>query len=49
MGVVIEDDGMTTEEFKTEMLYLNEELTKLNAEAQELEKQISQNIKELFQ
>ena len=33
VGVVIEDDGMTAEEFKTEMLSLNEELSRLNAEA----------------
>lgn len=48
VGVVIEDDGMTAEEFKTEMLSLNEELTKLNTEAQELEKQIADNLKGLL-
>ena len=30
VGVVIEDDGMTEEEFKAEMLSLNDELSKLN-------------------
>ena len=48
VGVVIEDDGMTEEEFKDTMLSLNSELTALNAEAKELEAQIAENIKALF-
>lgn len=48
VGVVIEDDGMTTEEFKTEILKLNEELDKLNSQAHILENKISENIKGLF-
>jgi type I restriction enzyme M protein len=48
VGVVIEDDGMTEEEFKVEMLSLNEELSKLNAEANSLESKISDNLKELL-
>ena len=48
VGVVIEDDGMTEEEFKDTMLSLNSELTVLNAEAKELEAQIAENIKSLF-
>ena len=44
VGVVIEDDGMTAEEFKAEMLSLNGEFEKLNKEAQALEKQISENL-----
>lgn len=48
VGVVIEDDGMTAEEFKAEMLSLNEELLKLNDEAYSLEQMIAENIKELF-
>lgn len=48
VGVVIEDDGMTEEEFKTEMLGLNAELTKLNEEAHELETVIANNLKGLF-
>lgn len=47
VGVVIEDDGMTEEEFKAEMLALNDELLSLNAEAQELEKKITDNLREL--
>lgn len=48
VGVVIEDDGMTAEEFKAEMLSLNEELLKLNDEAHLLEQTIAENLKELF-
>lgn len=48
VGVVIEDDGMTEEGFKTEMLSLNEELSKLNEEAHELEHKIADNFRELF-
>lgn len=48
VGVVIEDDGMTKEEFKDTMLSLNNELEKLNQEAKQLEEQISLNIKGLF-
>lgn len=49
VGVVIEDDGMTEEEFKAQMLSLNDELSKLNEEAYELEQKIEENLKELFQ
>lgn len=48
VGVVIEDDGMTAEEFKAEMLSLNDELSKLNNEAQRLETEIQNNIVRLF-
>ena len=48
VGVVIEDDGMTEEEFRETMLGLNRELTELNNEAKELEAQIAENIKALF-
>ncbi len=48
VGVVIEDDGMTEEEFKAEMLLLNKELSKLNEEAHGLEEKIEKNLKELF-
>ena len=49
VGVVIEDDGMTVDEFKAEMLLLNEELAKLNSEAQQLENIITDNLKGLFE
>lgn len=48
VGVVIEDDGMTAEEFKAEMLALNEELTRLNADAATLEQVIASNLNGLF-
>ena len=48
VGVVIEDDGLKPEEFKTQMLKLNAELETLNQETQKLEKEIAQNIKSLF-
>ena len=49
VGVVIEDDGMTADEFKAEMLSLNTELTKLNDEAHRLEAKITDNLKALFE
>ena len=48
VGVVIEDDGMTAEEFKAEMLSLNSELEKLNGEARDIEALIANNLKELL-
>lgn len=48
VGVVIEDDGMTAEEFKAEMLSLNGEFEELNKEAQALEKSIKDNLQRLF-
>lgn len=48
VGVVIEDDGLTAEEFKAEMLSLNAELVKLNSEARTLEARIAENLKGLL-
>ena len=48
VGVVIEDDGKTEDEFKTEILSLNEELAKLNEESHILEERITFNLQELF-
>lgn len=48
VGVVIEDDGMTEDEFKAKMLGLNDELSSLSKEASELETKISDNLKKLF-
>lgn len=44
VGVVIEEDGKSEEEFTAEILTLNEELSKLNTEARELEAVINHNI-----
>lgn len=48
VGVGIEDDGLTAEEFKAEMLSLNDELATLNAEAKAIEDAIAASIIELF-
>lgn len=48
VGVVIEDDGLTKEEFKEEMLSFNSEFISLSAEARELEELIKNNFKELL-
>ena len=48
VGVVIEDDGLTQEEFKQRMMAYYDALTRLNIEAHGLENKISSNLKELF-
>lgn len=48
VGVVIEDDGMTADEFKAEMQRLHSEFEALSAQAKGLEKEISDNLKSLF-
>lgn len=45
VGVVIEEDGKSYEEFISEMLSLNEEFENLNKEAHELEMIIGKNIR----
>lgn len=47
VGVVIEEDGKTEEEFIEEMLTLNDELNKLNKEASALESVINHNIRQI--
>lgn len=48
VGVVIKDDGMTENEFRLEMLTLNGEFSQLSAEAEDLQKEIEKNMKDLF-
>jgi len=48
VGVVIEDDGMTKEEFKDTIKDLNNQLNTLNTEAKQFEKVISINLERLF-
>lgn len=48
VGVVIEDDGMTEEEFKEKMLELNSEYQVLNKETDEINNTIQANIEDLF-
>ena len=48
VGVVIEDDGMTEEEFKSTMRKLYAEYEIQNSSAKEIEGQIAQSIKALF-
>ena len=47
VGVVIEDDGMTADEFKQTMLGLHGEFEALNAEAKKLEGQIAEAFERL--
>lgn len=48
VGVVIEDDGMTEEEFKEKMTSLNQSLQELQKDSEKLEETINNNFKELF-
>jgi len=47
VGVVIEEDGKTEEEFIQEMLSMNDKLMKLNADAKKLESVITHNIRQI--
>ena len=47
VGVVIEEDGKTEEEFVEELLTMNQELSSLNREARKLEKIIHHNVLKL--
>ena len=47
VGVVIEEDGRTEEEFVEELLAMNQELSSLSREARKLEKIIHHNILQL--
>lgn len=49
VGVVIEDDGLTQEEFKQRMMAYYTKLTELNKEAHGLENKIAENLKKLFE
>lgn len=48
VGVVIEDDGMTEDEFKEHMKSLNNEFSELSKTAKDIENAIAKNLKELF-
>lgn len=48
VGVVIEDDGMTEQEFADTIRGLNTEFSQLNEEALKLQEEIEKNMKELF-
>ncbi|WP_097104410.1 N-6 DNA methylase [Nitrosomonas ureae] len=45
VGVVIEEDGKTEEEFIEELLAMNDELSDLNKAAQMLESTVARNIR----
>ena len=47
VGVVIEEDGKTEEEFVAEILDLNQQLAALNQEAHQLEGVIAHNVKQI--
>lgn len=48
VGVVIEDDGMTAEEFRDEMQSLNKAFRTLSDDAKRLQEEIEKNMVELF-
>ena len=48
VGVVIEDDGMTEEEFQNEMMSIHETFVELNSDAHAMETTIALNIQKLF-
>ena len=48
VGVVIEDDGMTEEEFREKMLALHSECLSLSKEIVNIEQVMNNNIQELF-
>lgn len=48
VGVVIEDDGLTEEEFKAEIISLNRELASLNTESNVICEKISENLKTIL-
>lgn len=47
VGVVIEEDGKTEEEFIEELTNIQSEISKMNAEAKDLESVIANNLKQL--
>ena len=47
VGVVIEDDGMTENEFKREMITINNEFIKLTKKSEILSNEIQDNLKGL--
>ena len=47
VGVVIEEDGKTEEEFVADLLAMNDELTQLNKEARKLESVIAYNVTQI--
>ena len=49
VGVVIEDDGMTADEFKAEMQRLHREYEAISAQTKDLEKEISDNLQSLWE
>ena len=49
VGVVIEEDGLTAEEFKAEMKSRHEELVALNSKASILFQQIDKELKDLWE
>ncbi len=48
VGVVIEDDGLSKEDFKIEIIEMNEKLKKINVQSKKLEEEILTNIFRLF-